>query len=214
MYIPSYFSMYQMVQTQNKNIDKKIILEPLSTILRLIIFIYKEKGTKISIYNNAIYYNEPNYFQGFIRNFNGDKREDLHNIYYPILKSFEWYDYHDPIYKYFYEKCIDGLRVLSQCYDKDSIIHHTLIHYISTLQDVLNGKEINLDDGIKQSPLLDDFKILWKREELEIVYRTLSLLELSRDDERPTFLKTIDDIVSMKEKRVKEYIDKFSTSYN
>ena len=71
-----------------------------------------------------------------------------------------------------------------------------------------------MDDGIKQSPLLDDFKILWKREELEIVYRTLSLLELSRDDERPTFLKTIDDIVSMKEKRVKEYIDKFSTSYN
>ena len=43
---------------------------------------------------------------------------------------------------------------------------------------------------------------------------TLSLLELSRDDERPTFLKTIDDIVTMKEKRVKEYIDKFSTSYN
>ena len=116
--------------------------------------------------------------------------------------------------KYFYEKCIDGLGVLSECYDKDSIIHHTLTHYISTLQDVLNGKKINLDDGVKQSPLLDDFKILWKREELEIVYRTLSLLELSRDDERPTFLKTIDDIVSMKEKRVKEYIDKFSTSYN
>ena len=112
MYIPTYFSMYQMVQTQNKNIDKKIILEPLSTILRLIIFIYKEKGTKISIYNNAIYYNEPNYFQGFIRNFNGDKREDLHNIYYPILKSFEWYDYHDPIYKYFYTDSLGNLVFL------------------------------------------------------------------------------------------------------
>ncbi len=83
-----------------------------------------------------------------------------------------------------------------------------------TLRDVLNGKKIDIDGDIKESPLLDDFKILWKREELEIVYRTLSLLELSRDDERPTFLKTIDDIVSMKEQRVKEYIEKFSTSYN
>lgn len=83
-----------------------------------------------------------------------------------------------------------------------------------TLRDVLNGKQIDIDGDIKESPLLDDFKILWKREELEIVYRTLSLLELSRDDERPTFLKTIDDIVSMKEQRVKEYIEKFSTSYN
>ena len=73
MYIPAYIKMYQVVQTQNRNNDKKIILEPLSTILRLIIYIYKEKGTKISIYDNAIYYNEPSFLQGLIRNFNGDK---------------------------------------------------------------------------------------------------------------------------------------------
>ena len=212
MYIPTYFSMYQMVQ--NKNVDKKIILEPLCTILRLIIFIYKEKGTKISIYNNAIYYNEPNLLQGLIRNFNGDKRDDLHNLYYPILKAFEWYNYQDPIYHFFYDKCILGLTMLLENYDKDSIIHHTLTHYIATLNDVLDGKDVEIDGDIKESPLLDDFKILWKTEELEIIHKTLLLLEHSHDEDKKIFLQTIDDIVSMKERKVKEYIDKFSTSYN
>ena len=212
MYIPTYFSMYQMVQ--NKNVDKKIILEPLSTILRLIIFIYKEKGTKISIYHNAIYYNEPGLLQGVIRNISGDKRDDLHNLYYPILKAFEWYHYQEPMYNYFYDKCILGLTILLEGYDKDSIIHHTLTHYISTLNDVLEGKEITIDGDIKESPLLDDFKILWKEEELDIIHKTFLLLEKSHDEDKKVYLQTIDDIVSMKEKKVKEYIDKFSTSYN
>jgi len=206
--------MYQMVQNKNKNIDKKIILEPLSTILRLIIFIYKEKGTKISIYDNAIYYNEPTILQGLIRNFNGDKRDDLHNLYYPILKAFEWYNYQEPIYHYFYDKCIVGLTMLLENYDKDSIIHHTLTHYIQTLNDVLDGKEVIIDGDIKESPLLDDFKVLWKIEELDIIHKTFLLLEKSHDEDKKIYLQTIDDIVSMKERKVKEYIDKFSTSYN
>ena len=214
MYIPAYLKMYQMVQTQNTNIDKKIILEPLSTIIRLIIFIYKEKGTKISIYDNAIYYNEPSLLQGLIRNFNGDRRDDLHNLYYPMLKAFEWYNYQDEIYHYFYDKCIVGLTCLLENYDKDSIIHHTLTHYISSLNDVLNGKEIKVDEDIKESPLLDEFKNLWKRDEIEIIYKTFLILEKSKDEDRLIYLQTINDIVSMKEKYVKEYIKKFSTSYN
>ena len=213
MYIPGYFNMYQTV-LKNNNEDKKIILEPLSTILRLIIFIYKEKGTKISIYNNAIYYCEPHFLQGLIRNFNGDKREDLHNLYYPLLKAFEWYDYNDPIYHYFYDKCIVGLTMLLEEYDKDSIIHHTLTHYISTLNSVLDGNGAEQGGDIKESPLLDDFKILWKKEELEIIHKTFLLLEKSHDEDKKVYLQTIDHIVSMKERKVKEYIDKFSTSYN
>jgi len=73
---------------------------------------------------------------------------------------------------------------------------------------------IFIDGDIKESPLLDDFKILWKEEELEIIYKTFLLLEKSHDEDKKVYLQTIDDIVSMKEKRVKEYIDKFSTSYN
>ena len=37
-----------------KNIDKKEILEPFCCLFRIIIFSYKEEGTKISISNNGI----------------------------------------------------------------------------------------------------------------------------------------------------------------
>ena len=70
-------------------------------------------------------------------------------------------------------KNVSMVLIIVECYDKDSIVNHTLTHYIMTLRDVLNGKKIDIDGDIKRSPLLDDFKILWKREELEIVYRNV-----------------------------------------
>ena len=34
------------------------------------------------------------------------------------------------------------------------------------------------------------------------------------DEEKNTYLKVIDDIITMKEKKVYDYIHKYSTSYN
>ena len=88
----SYINYYNMLanlftQTDNKN----VILEPISCIIKLVLLDYKTEGTKISISNNSIDYYEPSQFQGILRNINGDGREDLHNIYNPILKAVEWY---------------------------------------------------------------------------------------------------------------------------
>ena len=89
MNIPGYFKLYDVVNHYTTSENKNIILEPISCIFRMILLKYKLKGTKISIYNNSINYNEPNYLQGIIRSYNGDTREDLHNLYNPFLKSFE-----------------------------------------------------------------------------------------------------------------------------
>ena len=64
--------------------NKNILLEPLSSIFRLLLLKYKPVGTKISICNNSIKYNSPGYSQGIMRNINGDAREDLHNLYNPL----------------------------------------------------------------------------------------------------------------------------------
>jgi hypothetical protein len=210
------YFMFQFINSKsNDKNDKKIILEPLSTILRLILFTYKEKGTKISIYNNAIYYNDPGLMQGVIRNISGDTRNDLHNLYYPILKSFQWYDYKNTMFNYFYNKSIMGLTLLLSNYDSNSIVHHTLTHYINNLNEALSGKEIIIDKDVKESPLLDYFQSLWKNEELDIVYKTFLLLEESNEkNEIDIYIQTIDTILSMKEKKVKDYIDKMSSSYN
>ena len=102
---------------------RNIILEPMcDLIMRMILLNYKIEGTKISIYNNSISYNEPNYYQGIIRNYNGDTREDLHNLYNPFMKAFEWWHDEEERNIYFYTLCKNGLNKLINIYDKDSVI--------------------------------------------------------------------------------------------
>jgi hypothetical protein len=205
--------------------DNNVLLEPLSCILRMGLLNYKDDGMKISIINNSIQYHENTFYQGLWRSYNGDTREDLHNLYNPFLKAFEWYPTEGrggSMYLYFYQKCYDGLLKLITSYEKGSIIHHTLTHYSKIFKASIDGqgKEEDEDKGIegvkeKESPLLGELKTIWKEEELTIIFQTLQYLDACVDDEeKKIYFKTIDDIVSMKEKKVNEYVKKASTSYN
>ena len=215
MYIPGYLKIFESLQNYQENYQNKyMILEPMCSILRMIIYIYKDKGTKISIMNNSINYNEPSFIQGMIRNFNGDKKDDLHNLYHPFLKSFQWYDKNNKIYKYFYQQSIIGLKLLVNIYDNNSIIHHTLTHYIQLFTDILDNKPINTYDQLKESPLLNDLKNIWNENELEIIYNLLLLINNCSEDEKNIYLKKINEKISIKEKKVYDYIQKYSTSYN
>ena len=75
---------------KDKGKEKNVIIDPLTCIVKLAVLSFKAPGTKISISKNSILFHEPNFFQGTWRFFQGDKREDLHNLYKPIhfSKSF------------------------------------------------------------------------------------------------------------------------------
>ncbi len=217
----SYINYYNMLanlftQTDNKN----IILEPISCIIKLVLLDYKTEGTKISISNNSIDYYEPSQFQGILRNINGDGREDLHNIYNPILKAVEWYPPSESkIYKYFYEKCIVGLNKLINCYEKESTISRTLELYCKILQDSLSETKPDIENGLDESvktssPLLDQIKDFWKREEIEMIFSLLQIIENSKDEnEKNTYIENIVNTVSMKESKLSEFIKSTTTTY-
>ena len=62
---------------------------------------------------------------------------------------------------------------------------------------------------------MDDLKHIWKRPEIEIIHQTFQYLETTQDEEeKSTYLTIIDNIVKMKEKKVYDYIQKYSTRYN
>ena len=213
-----YHKYYNMViNTVYYRNKKSIILEPLSSIFRLILLNFKPVGTKISIINNSIKYNLPGFSQGILRNINGDGREDLHNLYNPLMKSLEWYSIEknkNEIYIYYYEKSIQGLQSLLASYGKDTIIHHTINHYIKMIQDTLKLQNIDKLD-IEESPLLDNMKDFWKEEEVETIYQLFQLIEnINNNNEKEVYIKVIDDILIMKEEKLNDYIIKSSTSYN
>ena len=188
---------------QNKNTQKNLILEPLCCILKLILLQFKEKNTKISVSDNSITFNEPSYGQGLVRSLYGDCREDLHNIYHPLLKSVEWYPIKD--FNIYYEECKKGLQLLLKVYDDNTTIHHTISHYISIIEGK-NDKEVS-----ETNPIIDNLKDFWKSEEINVINELLNLI--LENIEKDVYLKCLENIIEEKEKKVNEYIQKVSTSY-
>ena len=197
--------------------NRNLILEPFSCILRIILLDYKPEGTKISIQNNSIQYYDPSFYQGILRTFYGDNREDIHNLYAPILKGFEWFSITDSkMNLYYFERLIVGLEKLSSVYTENTIIHHSISHYITMVRDLIDINDIskykNYDK--KESPLIEELKTIWDKEEIFIVYKNLKYINETKDENlKKTYIKNIEDILSYKEKQVEEYINSSSTTY-
>ena len=195
----------------NQTNDKKIILEPFCCLCRLALIKYKPDNTKICIHNNGIYYLEKNIFQGVIRTYYGDKRDDLHNLYAPIMKCFEWFSKKNPKYNYLYRIAKDGLDKFSETYDKNSIIYHTLNHYKTIIDEFLNDNS-HIQRYVGESPLIDSLKNIWTEEETNLIHDILKLIEL--DTNKLIYIETLEKLLYDRENQVYEFIENKSTSYD
>jgi adenosine deaminase len=52
--------------------EKNTIIDPFSCLVKLALLKFMDQGTKISVHDNRIYFNSPNYIQGVIRFIYGD----------------------------------------------------------------------------------------------------------------------------------------------
>ncbi len=108
------------------------ILDPMSTIIRLAILSYKAEGTKLSIHDNSLYFQAPNYFQAPLRWGYSDDREDLHNLHNPIAKSLDWYDLKLEYVAKIFELAKQGLESIKDCYKgttESNLVCHSLNYY-------------------------------------------------------------------------------------
>lgn len=202
----SSYSFFKLIEQQsNKTTRKNLILEPISCIMKLIILQYKKEGTKISVSDNSILYNEPTIIQGILRTFYGDCREDLHNLYHPLLKCVEWYSNDDPYFKFFYQEAKKGLLLLKDVYNDNTTIHHTISHYISIVDGTYNQK------GEQINPIIDTLREIWTPAEIKTLYDLLKLIDKNKN--KDIYLKALEDIVTAKELFINDYIQKISTSY-
>ena len=197
--------------------NRNLILEPFCCIMRIILFNFKPEGTKISIQNNSILYNSPSLFQGIFRSIYGDNREDIHNLYSPILKGFEWHNIEESdMNRYFFENLIIGLEKLNSVYDDNTIISHSISHYITMIKDILDTNDLTKFKEIdkQESPLIENLKDIWDNDEIYIIYKNLNYINNSDDEALiKTYIKSIEDILSYKEKQVENYINSSSTTY-
>ena len=202
----------------NNNMNRNLILEPFSCILRIILLNYKSEGTKISIQNNSIQYYDPSIYQGILRSIYGDNREDIHNLYSPILKAFQWYNTIDSkMNKYFFEQLVIGLKNLKSVYNPNTIIYHTITHYITVILELLdcntNIEKFKNKDK-EESPIIDNLKNIWDKDEIFIIYKNLHYINDTKDENlKKTYIKNIEELLTFKESKVQQYINSCSTTY-
>jgi len=189
--------------------DKKkerfdIILEPLQAITQLALLSVCPKGSKLTISNNLLSIQQPGWFQGLLRSYNQDMKEDLFFLFNAIIRFNRFYDYlkneleeYCDLYDLLIQMSKRGIDKLVQTYatTEQPALLHTLQLYRLLLEKPMlvtdnEENEINKRHGIynntssidKDKPNhIDDIFIgirsLYSSHEFIILYQTLLLLE-------------------------------------
>jgi len=204
-------------------IKRDSILDPLTCLVRLSILEFKPVGTKISLNNNKIKYNDPNVFQGAMRWTNGDNREDLHNLFNPLKKAVLWYDTTDEEVKNILSYSIRGLEKLQSSYNKNSVISHSIQFYIDYLKTNISDKKSteSLGDNEEENSISKQLKQLWNKREITILNNILLEMEDNRKknddeviDEQNALINTLETILSRKEEKVSNILFSNTTLLN
>jgi len=174
--------------------EKTQIIDPLSTIIRLVINGFKPIGTKICVYENRIALQEPSYIQGSLRTVNGDSKEDLHFLLEPIKNACErLVQVSEPNkkekLKYLFKKAKIGLLNLKNTYETYPLISRCVelyINYLDTYLEEKNIDELEKNENITNSIVMekeiynkiyDNFDRLWTENRLNIVFSLLQEID-------------------------------------
>lgn len=158
-----------LVKSQPKEkID--MILEPLQVLTQLAILSFLPVGTKISINNNILFLQQPTMFQGVVRWYQNDNKDDLFYLFHAIRRYYKWYkNRDDEVFANILELAIKGIEKLIETYNKVGIT--TITHTLSLYKNILtqesdelfkdeNEHSISVDDVFKKITSLYDRKML------------------------------------------------------
>lgn len=199
------------------------LLEPLTCIIRLAMLNFQEIGTKIAIYNNRISSQLPNLIQGAKRWVYGNKRNELHNLYKPILISLKYYDRNnDTDISTIFDYAVGGLEKLTQTYSEheNDIVCHSIKLYKEILSTTKKSKtaraevEAQLSEDDITLPLYEKFNQLWNERLITIIAALLQEAEEAMDTEEKeelnALLNAVDQLLQTKENSSVKLINRFA----
>lgn len=204
----------------NKNIGT--LLDPINTAICLCLLNHYPEGTKISIQNNEINFQEPGTSQGLYRWSQGDKFEHLHNLINPIKKILEKRNIADlwgednKNFSYICHSMQAGLGRLAETYQENLIANHTLEFYRSLIEDTLQNKTHfleKLDTEIEEMKgnydIYQEFFEDWTKEQINVLVLLLENLGAEPKKEiKDAYKKSIHTIIDSHNGRIKNIINR------
>jgi len=227
-----YLNLYHFIKRDKKKERFDIILEPLQAITQLALLSVCPKGSKLTISNNLLSIQQPGWFQGLLRSYNQDMKEDLFFLFNAIVRFNRFYDYlkneleeYCDLYDLLIQMSKRGIDKLVQTYatTEQPALLHTLQLYRLLLEKPMlvtdnEENEINKRHGIynntssidKDKPNhIDDIFIgirsLYSSHEFIILYQTLLLLE-KNPEHYETYIQGINTLFTPTYDKIQKWI--------
>lgn len=191
------------------------ILEPVTTIVILVILAFKPQGTKIAVQNNKIHIQEYNFLQPLSRWYHGNNREEIQYLCKPIIRSLEIltpFTSENLKLKQLFLYAIDGIQKLKLSYNNiSSTTCHTLDLYINLIKKNLesgdtmdiNYNNNNIELSVNSvNNFKNLFKNIWNEDELNLI---IDIVEIGKQS-NINFLCSIENIIHEKEKIIEKLI--------
>jgi hypothetical protein len=205
---------YNKIKDWFYNSNKKnIIIDPIACLIKLSILSLYPKGTKVSVTKNGMTFSDLTMFQGTIRFFQGDCREDLHNIFKPIQKAIDWYwcsKTYEKELEVLFHMSEEGLFNLKYCYEDNSTIQHSLDYYIAYLK---NKDNIENEEDEDSNVIYDYLQNLWTKREINIIIQFFQeYKDKDNQEEKENIILNINNMTNTKEKLLADFIKQQSST--
>ncbi len=216
---------YKTSENSNKISTSSImLLDPMTTMLRLAILKFKQRSTKIGVANHKLTFYEPVIYQGIVRWWYGDSRIDIQYLYLPILyfacirhnyvkTHFDEYEEKRQIFDKINILALDGLKILRSIYNQNDtrtdIITNCIDSYIHILSvsndksDFIQQKYEDMQNTIRL--IYQEFSKEWSERYVQIILNLISELETIRID---TFKTNISVTIESMLNNMDQIIDK------
>lgn len=188
-----------------------MILEPLQVLTQLAVLSYLPVGTKISISNNILYLQQPTYFQGVMRWYQQDNKDDLYYLFHAIRRYYKWYKHKDDeVFTKILSLAIKGIEKLIETYNKIGIttITHTLNLYKNILEQ--NSDELFKDENHNSISVDDVFQTiteLYDRKLLVILYSIFEIMEKEENEKNiQLYVEGLNKILEPTQNNIRKWI--------
>ena len=221
-----YLHLYNFIKGERKKERFDIILEPLQAVTQLALISFCPKGSKLTISNNLLSIQEPTWFQGLLRSYNHDGKEDLFFLFNAIIRFNKFYifmkresDEFCDLFDLLIQLSKRGIDKLLQTYSttEQPALLHTLQLY-RVLLDKPNlltdheETEINRRHGINpnnSNNSMDDIFInickIYSSHEYIILYQSLILLE-KNTEHYDIYLQGLNTMLSPSYNKIQKWI--------
>lgn len=187
-------------QIAHSNEHPTEIIDPFCTVVKLALLHYKNLGTKISIKNNTVDIQESSIFQGALRWYGGDERDQLHQLKLPIfyfrgiVMNFIIFDHlalDEESLLYLNDLVVKGLRKMRITYDIDrktgSLVKNCLDDYIKILTTPYHIDDYMVEMNKYNKPTIfaiyNEYTKLWHLNDFGIILNLFKLIETKENPE-------------------------------